>query len=201
MSGARWWNSFTCKRDNKSGRMLYFPEICTHLCSVLYFMQASTRRRTSCIIEVSLLDCLFMICTTARLSECASRHWFLRWGPQISIANTIGKSSLNVMGKWAIWAGQEPLNQFFPNMAPKPRAPAASVYKCIDCIVLQRFTEIRFFPLKCSTKSFHACKSRRLSPLRVILWAGLLTFLVLLIRRRKNSGLEVQHCSRNWDNQ
>ena len=119
------------------------------------------------------------------LSVCRTIHLLRKRGPQTSTDNTIGKSSLNVMWNADMRSGQVPYVQCVRKIAPKPMVPDASVYRSNVGVVNHGWASIKLRPLNCSMKIDHACKSRRLSLLRVILWLGFVTFLVKSVRRRK----------------
>lgn len=64
---------------------------------MLCFRVAITSRRTSFINNLSLEDCLFIIATTAALSEWKVTHLLAKSSENSSTAMTMGKNSLTVM--------------------------------------------------------------------------------------------------------
>lgn len=69
MYGASPRNFCTCNRESKSSKVLIFPGICSAFNNMLCLKQASTKRLTKRITEVSLEEILLIISTTAILSE------------------------------------------------------------------------------------------------------------------------------------
>ena len=142
------------------------------------------------MISLSLLDCLFRMCTAAMLSMCKIMQWLRNLVPQISKANTIGNISLNVIGNSFKGAGHLPISQWVSKIAPKPKEPAASVYKSREGEVTHLSCKSKLLPLKNSTKMSQAERSFLAALLRVTLWLGCDTPLVrsTILRKKHRPG-------------
>ena len=77
--------------------MFDFPGMCLALQIILKCNDDKTSLRTNFMSVLSLQDCLFIMSTTAILSERNKIFELCMWFPQISKANIIGKSSLTAM--------------------------------------------------------------------------------------------------------
>lgn len=96
--GEDWNAAWNWKCDKRSAVTLCFPGICFARKWILYESVAKTKRLIKRIIELSFDVCLFMIWTTAMLSNINMTFLSLIFLPQISMAKTMGKSSFT-----AIW--------------------------------------------------------------------------------------------------
>lgn len=93
--GADWNAAWNWNRERQLAMTLCLPGICFAQKCMLHSKVANTRRRTNLMIILSFEDCLLMIWTTAILWDISSLILF----PDVSMANTIGKSSLTAIWK------------------------------------------------------------------------------------------------------
>ena len=77
------------------------------------------------MMDITLLD-FFIYIKYRQIIRVCNQVLVSKMRAHISNANMIGKVFLKVMGKLAIWAGQEALNYLFSNIAQNPKAPAAN---------------------------------------------------------------------------
>lgn len=118
------WNAaWNWKRDKRSVVTLCFPGICFARKWILYESVANTKRLIKCTIDLSFDVWLFMIWSTAMLSDINKTFLSLILLPKISMAKTMRTSSFSAIWYLTRSSSQEEANHEDPSVAAKPWQP------------------------------------------------------------------------------